>query len=195
MQVALYTCPSDSRPLTISYVDGQTIAFTSYLGVSGQTADKTPPAPATAARDGIFFCNSSVRMMDIRDGASNTLLIGERPPSADLLFGWWFAGGGYDGKLEAGDNLLGVREYNYARTAIEWTAAAGITPVDCPDTKVNFQLGTIRDTCDQIHFWSVHPGGANFALADGSVRFINYTSDPLMPALASRAGGESVGDY
>jgi len=40
------------------------------------------------------------------------------------------------------------------------------------------------------HFWSPHPGGANFALADGSVRLLNYSANALMPALASRAGGE-----
>jgi prepilin-type N-terminal cleavage/methylation domain-containing protein/prepilin-type processing-associated H-X9-DG protein len=195
IQVSFYTCPSDSRPLSISTVDGFLVSFTSYLGVSGQTADPRPPAPDTAARDGIFFMGSHVRMMDIQDGASNTLLIGERPPSWDLLFGWYFAGGGYDMEGEAGDNVLGVREYNYARSAIKWSEAAGITPITCADTYVNFQMGDIRNYCDQIHFWSMHPGGANFALADGSVRFITYQSDPLLPALASRAGGEIVGDY
>jgi prepilin-type processing-associated H-X9-DG protein len=43
-----------------------------------------------------------------------------------------------------------------------------------------------------FHFWSPHPGGANFAIADGSVRFIAYTANDIMPALASRAGGEAV---
>ena len=42
------------------------------------------------------------------------------------------------------------------------------------------------------HFWSVHPGGAHFAFADGSVRFLKYSADPILPALATRAGGESV---
>jgi len=192
--ITLYTCPSDERSLTPTDSEGFTIAFTSYLGVSGQTADATPPPPDTAARDGIFFSRSTVRIMDIRDGTSNTLLIGERPPSWDYLFGWWFAGGGYDMQCEAGDNVLGVREYNYARKAIEWIPSM-ITPIDCPDSSVFYQPGNIRNYCDQIHFWSLHPGGANFALADGSVRFITYTSDPLMPALASRAGDEPVGDF
>ena len=43
-----------------------------------------------------------------------------------------------------------------------------------------------------FHFWSPHSGGANFALADGSVRFLAYSADPVLPALATRAGGESV---
>ena len=43
-----------------------------------------------------------------------------------------------------------------------------------------------------FHFWSPHPGGAHFAFCDGSVRFLAYSADPMMPALASRAGGEVV---
>jgi prepilin-type processing-associated H-X9-DG protein len=41
-----------------------------------------------------------------------------------------------------------------------------------------------------FHFWSPHPGGANFALADGSVRFLPYAANDVLPALATRAGGE-----
>jgi prepilin-type processing-associated H-X9-DG protein len=41
-----------------------------------------------------------------------------------------------------------------------------------------------------FHFWSLHDGGAHFLFADGSVRFLAYAVAPLMPALASRAGGE-----
>jgi prepilin-type processing-associated H-X9-DG protein len=43
-----------------------------------------------------------------------------------------------------------------------------------------------------FHFWSLHPGGANFAFADGSVRFLAYSANPIMPALATREGGEVV---
>jgi prepilin-type processing-associated H-X9-DG protein len=45
-------------------------------------------------------------------------------------------------------------------------------------------------------FGSNHPGGATFALADGSVRFISETIPlPTLQALATRVGGEVVGDY
>ena len=46
--------------------------------------------------------------------------------------------------------------------------------------------------CDMFHFWSLHTGGAHFLFADGSVHFLNYGAAPLLPALASRAGGEAV---
>ena len=42
------------------------------------------------------------------------------------------------------------------------------------------------------HFWSPHGGGANFAFADGSVRFLAYSADAILPALATRNGGEVV---
>ena len=41
-------------------------------------------------------------------------------------------------------------------------------------------------------FWSLHPGGANFAFADGSVKFLRYSAADILPALATRAGGEAV---
>ncbi len=38
--------------------------------------------------------------------------------------------------------------------------------------------------------WSYHPGGASFALADGSVRFFAYRQNEVLDALATRASGE-----
>jgi prepilin-type processing-associated H-X9-DG protein len=49
---------------------------------------------------------------------------------------------------------------------------------------------TSANFCDFYHFWSNHPGGAYFVFADASVRFVPYSAAPLLPALATRAGGE-----
>lgn len=62
----------------------------------------------------------------------------------------------------------------------------------CQNGPYLFQPGDLRNNCDSFHFWSTHPGGANFAFADGSVRFLSYSADPIMPALATRSGGETV---
>ena len=43
-----------------------------------------------------------------------------------------------------------------------------------------------------LHNWSLHPGGANFAFCDRSVRSLRYEADAILPALATRAGGEVV---
>jgi len=126
---------------------------------------------------GILHWVSRVRVADIIDGTSNTLMVGERPPSSDLYYGWWFAGAGYDG-YGTGDVVLGAREYAYA------------SALGCPSNKVAFQAGNVNDSCDQVHFWSLHSGGANFLLGDGSVRFMSYSKDSILPQFASKSGGE-----
>ncbi|MGF1582400.1 MAG: DUF1559 domain-containing protein [Gemmataceae bacterium] len=52
-----------------------------------------------------------------------------------------------------------------------------------------------RDATDEsdLSFGSKHTGGANFAFADGAVRFLSETIDPLIyRAIGSRDGGETV---
>jgi prepilin-type processing-associated H-X9-DG protein len=45
-------------------------------------------------------------------------------------------------------------------------------------------------------FASLHPGGANFVMADGSVRFVQETIDfRVYQALSSIQGGEVAGNY
>jgi prepilin-type N-terminal cleavage/methylation domain-containing protein/prepilin-type processing-associated H-X9-DG protein len=185
--VPLYTCPADSRTLVTEFVreNGSApfvVALTAYLGVNGTNHRQ---------KDGLFYpvqnltgrCPPGVRIADIIDGTSNTLMVGERPPSRDMDFGWWFAGGGQTGDGE-GDVVLGVRETNDDPT---WPPTA-----QCGSGPYNFGPGAITNMCDLFHFWSMHSGGANFLHADASVHFLSYSVDATLPALATRAGGEVV---
>lgn len=169
--VRLFGCPADSRVSLGSRIIGGEPAFTSYLGVEGTDQ---------FSEDGVLYCDSRVRMTEIRDGKSNTLLIGERPPSANEMLGWWYAGWG-QGKDGSAEMLLGAREYN-----------VGTYGPDCPPGPYHFQPGQLRWQCDAFHFWSLHSGGSNFAFCDGSVRFIAYSADAIMPALATRAKADEM---
>src|SRR5262249_15927278 len=129
----------------------------------------------------IFYEDSAVRLADVTDGATNTLLFGERnhwDPNYDRLCprdpigtnGWWA----------------------YAGTADVLLSAA---------VPINYQVPAKATSCDQIKadrlsaFGSRHPGGANFALADGSVRFLSDTLTlTTLRRLSTRAAGEVISD-
>jgi prepilin-type N-terminal cleavage/methylation domain-containing protein/prepilin-type processing-associated H-X9-DG protein len=170
----LFVCPSDSLARDVAEAQREhiSVAFTSYLGVEGR--DLT-------TLDGVLFRDSRVRFTDITDGTSQTLLAGERPPSPDFQFGWWYAGAGQRFTGSA-DMILGVQERNVLPYAM----------VPCPQGVYTYGPGSIRNQCDMFHFWSFHVGGANFAFADGSVHFLPYSAVSVLPALASRSGGEVV---
>jgi prepilin-type N-terminal cleavage/methylation domain-containing protein/prepilin-type processing-associated H-X9-DG protein len=163
-----FSCPADTRTL----MAGKYAAFTAYLGVEGEDL---------FGEDGVLFRDSEVRLADITDGTSNTVVVGERPPSADEVLGWWYAGEGQAMKGSA-DMVLGVQELNVGSL---WGRG-------CPRGPYAFAPGRVSNQCDAFHFWSLHPGGANFLFGDGTVRFLSYSAAPLMPALATRAGGEVV---
>jgi hypothetical protein len=170
--VAVYGCPADARTHQPQPTRNRMAGLTSYLGASGTDF---------GGRDGVFYYGSRVRLADVTDGTSNTLAAGERPPSADMGYGWWYAGYGQDGRGSA-DSHLGVRERNLGGPAA-WT---------CDPGPYRFRRGHLGEQCDLFHFWSVHLAGGHFLMADGSVHFLGYGADGLLPALATRAGGDTA---
>jgi prepilin-type N-terminal cleavage/methylation domain-containing protein len=194
VSVPIYTCPSDQRPLVVTNVAGPpagggpvtstTVAFTSYQGNAGITGDFSDPAPS-----GVMFFQSHISLLQITDGTSQTIMVGERPPDSDLNFGWWFAGAGFDGS-GIGDVLNGAAEINYLNYIN--TQPAEFPNANCPSSAITFQGGLVQNPCMQVHFWSQHVGGSNFALADASVQFIPYSASDIIAALCTRNGGETV---
>lgn len=172
-------CPSDSRSDLVCNDGGNLAALTAYLGVNGKDQFRED-----GGQDGILYVNASVKMNQINDGTSNTLLVGERPPSNDLYYGWMWAGSGDSPFFGTTDVVLGVRER---------TAPGG--------PQEFFRPGTLNDPANihRYHFWSLHIGGGNWLFADGSVRFITYAAGTnmtgggitVLEAMASRGGGET----
>ncbi len=167
-----FHCPSVERRSAVAPDSGFEVTFSHFLGVSG----------GEKVGNGCLGTDTAVAFRDVTDGTAHTVLVGERPPSADSHFGWWYAGIGmsFDGSADA---HLRAREVNRTYLA----------PM-CPPGPYHFGPGRSDDMCDTFHFWSYHPGGANFAFCDGSVKFLRYSADAVLPALATRAGGEVVAE-
>lgn len=163
-------CPAGST-MVVEPEPGHRAAVTYYLGVSGDR---------DGADDGMLYYGYPVALKEIRDGTSNTLLFGERPPDANGHFGWWYAG--------VGTGLDGAADHHLAARALNRTFRAP----DCPFGPYGYTAGDSGDPCSSFHFYSEHPGGAHFAFADGSVRFLRYSAASVMPSLATRAGRESA---
>jgi prepilin-type N-terminal cleavage/methylation domain-containing protein/prepilin-type processing-associated H-X9-DG protein len=172
--IPVYTCRSDGRTrspqVTPQLGPGTPVALSSYLGVEGSDLYQD---------GGILFLDSAIRLSDVTDGTSNTLMVGERPASPDNFRGWWYAGVGQK-NTGSGNGVLGVREMNV------------VLPDACLPGPYHYAAGRFQNQCDLFHFWSPHAGGAQFVFADGSAHFLSYSADPIMPALATRAGGETV---
>jgi prepilin-type N-terminal cleavage/methylation domain-containing protein/prepilin-type processing-associated H-X9-DG protein len=185
--IPTYKCPSDDRQYKAEAADRESaIGLTGYLGVSGTNL---------RANDGVLYYNSAVKIKDISDGLSNTLLVGERPPGYNMVFGWWYNGTGqwdfsvsnppkYSGSCAV---LLGLAEIN-----IKGNANSSPELLLCPTGPYTFGPGSIQNPCDQFHYWSLHAGGSNFLLCDGSVHFFAYAAAPVLAQMATRAGGEPV---
>jgi prepilin-type processing-associated H-X9-DG protein/prepilin-type N-terminal cleavage/methylation domain-containing protein len=176
--VKVYQCPADDSQQYLHRTShGDVVAVTGYLGVTGLGTD-SPNRPS-----GVLYTGSLIRMTDITDGTTSTLLIGERPPTPDYENGWWYI---YSAVSEPVLAVRGLRQYA--------DSSANLRAYEtCPPGPYPYRDGGVNDICDVNHFWSRHRGGANFAFCDGSVRFVRYEADPILAALATRAGGEVVG--
>jgi prepilin-type processing-associated H-X9-DG protein len=170
--VTTFLCPADGRDLmTIASGNG---ALTSYVGVTG--SDNNVNVQFNGPTNGIFNISSKgIRLTDITDGTSNTLMVGERPPTANLFEGWWGA--------SDYDNLLSTQQLYGDLFGASGCVVPGL-----------FGPGSVNGPCngDGNHFWSLHSGGANWVFGDGSVRFLPYSASAMTLPLASRNGGEIV---
>jgi prepilin-type processing-associated H-X9-DG protein len=204
--VNTYVCPSDfipDNPFRTGPVSPTTrvYAIGSYGGNCGTQAH--PPTSATA--DGMFFQtgpatpqNPQIRIGDVFDGTSSTLLFGERSHvdrNYDTFFaaglttepmgawGWWAPSGGAFGISDVTMSSFSPINYKipFKQPGSGINTAAAFAPYDA--LRVN-------------SFGSQHPGGANFAMADGSVHFISdKISQAVLVALSTREGDEVVNEF
>jgi prepilin-type N-terminal cleavage/methylation domain-containing protein/prepilin-type processing-associated H-X9-DG protein len=216
--ISTLVCPADNiRQNPQNRGSGRFAAMTSYGGNGGTRS----MIPQRARVDGIFHETGnfsrpvagqiSVKLADITDGTSNTLLFGERyhgdgawdswlnapfdpAPSPPMLsmasYGTWAPTGQH---AIADVTMSGWVMINYSQpdqyippVTIPPMPPMPPPPIPWPSWEKNYEYRLCA-------FGSGHSGGANFCLADGSVRFIQDKMPiATLQALCTRSGGEVV---
>jgi prepilin-type N-terminal cleavage/methylation domain-containing protein/prepilin-type processing-associated H-X9-DG protein len=174
--VRIFLCPADNGPPSFTVFDGNgqalcDVAYGNYIAVNGNAG----VSGNEATNDGPFLENRRFKAVDISDGLSHTLFIGERASS--MSYTSW-----------TGAVTTGIVPSRRNPTATE-DAAALVLGHAGPHLPNN-PLVTDADA-----FSSNHSQGVNFLFGDGSVQSINSTiSTKVYDALASRAGNEVINE-
>lgn len=109
--------------------------------------------------DGVSGWRIGARMAQVVDGASQTVLVGEK----------WVAPRYYEGNCEAKDNG-GDNSSMYQGYDPDSSRKGG--PLQDTDGEKN-------DSNNWTNFGSAHPGGANVSFCDGSVRTVSYEGEDI----------------
>lgn len=178
VSIKTYVCPSDrgTGQFTImsqfskKLCDAATNSYAACYGFGGAIGEYP------ALGNGIFYRNSHTRFADIRDGASNTIAIGER---AALFCQSPWAGVPSDGTIRTNPDSPGL------------LAVIEEAPVLVMARTNPFPMNEYY--ASPYDFYSPHPTVGMFLFADGSVRPLRFNLSPLIwEALGTRAGGEIV---
>lgn len=210
--ISFFLCPSDPQPKTCSAYNSATFAGTNYMA-NGGTGDAFF-YDTRFPTDGIFWNSSYLRLCSATDGLSNTLFM------AESLRG---AGSTTTGSVPADPrrqtgSLASVAKTipnqpgtnpplsdSLCATATTWLGSHAIAWIwgQTPQTVFNTHEppNSLRPDCTSNgQGWfkasSMHSGGVNVLLGDGSVRFV---SDSIHLAtwrgLSTRQGGEVSGEF
>jgi prepilin-type N-terminal cleavage/methylation domain-containing protein/prepilin-type processing-associated H-X9-DG protein len=196
---SLFKCPSSASPYLLS----------EYAAVHHDVE-----TPINGDNHGVFFLNSRVRRLDVSDGLSSTLFLGEKLPLAGDL--GWLSGtrstlrntGTRINALTKWARINGRGSYSYSPAVDSQgfvlldTAPLGQASEDEVQRTQNelaagFPIvnGLPTNPTAVGGFESQHPGGVNFAFGDGSLRFLGNTIDmQVYQQLGHRADGQLLSE-
>ncbi len=186
--IATYVCPS-AKPPVDDYQNTGANKGMNYTGIPGsgivKMLDLEDSHCGDLAVDGTFFPNSRTRLDDIRDGTSNTIVVGERNHETRT----WLTGSYWTGS-EANKSQI----CTHSMKNVAW-------PINSDPEQIGYYVfsqiapaGASKVLLfNELFYGSRHPGGANFLFGDGSVQFLSESMDfTTYQRLATIAGGEVV---
>ncbi|WP_010583054.1 DUF1559 domain-containing protein [Schlesneria paludicola] len=180
-RINVYLCPSAPfrRAVPISGCDANDRAPGTYAVSTGSDDPYGTVAAGNPNNGAIVNCGSGkTAMRDLTDGATNTFLAGE---SAWNFADYTFTSGPCNGQIRWG---FGYWSSPYP-LATAFTTKGPFNP-----------KSRDGDSTRLSNFRSEHIGAVNMMLSDGSVRFFGENIDhKLLDSLATRAGGEVVGEF
>jgi prepilin-type processing-associated H-X9-DG protein len=205
VQMTVFLCPSANNPtatcpmvdvnLNLLPVANPFFARANYqYNMGWNDTSMTPPNTnyddPNVGCNGPIYRNSRVRLAGVTDGLSNTVFASEKTP--------YLADASWVGIIP------GYRHFAYNAFASIGTGGPGLN-YDYPASLLASHSGpSLYESPMVIHppnspvghtdeFYSLHPGGANVLMGDGSVRFVKQSMNLLAwQALSSRASGEVI---
>lgn len=215
--LSLFLCPSDGEnPLFQNDNTGDaTFAGNNYVACTGDGTDTN--YDTRAETNGMVWQNSEVGFKSLIDGSSNTLflsesLLGDQSAGSGLVENperqmARFRGGGLLDPGMGYDTPPGVNP-DIAMVAVasgNFDGRARASWIWGREHMVTFNTyiapnSNLPDVHRNGYGWfaarSLHTGGVNIGMADGSARFLNESIDPqIWRALGTRNGREVVTDF
>jgi prepilin-type N-terminal cleavage/methylation domain-containing protein/prepilin-type processing-associated H-X9-DG protein len=201
MQLAMMNCPStpggprmELKPNSPETKAGACGDYFSPTGVHLDINNSLPAASAFSSSSdlrgvlAIYNATTNVqnRISDVTDGTSNSIMLGECAGREDVWRKRTISA------LDYGSGNIRARGGAWATNDNVYTIGS--------QTTTSFGTGTstipgklaINNSNEYGHcFYSFHDGGANFAFADGSIKFLGESMDlRVLGSLVTRAGGE-----
>ena len=185
-----FQCPSARVPEHVANAQGidQRVPCT-YLacasGVNNSESGVEPFVGDAKVADGIFFHDSKVRIRDITDGVSQTVMVGES------LFDFNMWGADYADSLEVVDHwYIGSRELHPHLPDMSLDISEALGSTACPVNAFHRPDAPINDK--ELGYSSEHPGGVVMGFADGHIQFVPTTIDAVVwSAIGSRNRSET----
>jgi hypothetical protein len=192
--ITVYNGKLPANPPLPPFALSWTAASADYALPSGVRGDFSnlvyaPYGGGGGQRDGIMGVNTRSRIADVRDGTSNTMLVGERTGGSTIYLKnkpvtttpydiYGAANGGGWGDFMNGENWISGSLYDGTRGP-----DGGPCPINCSN-----QSGSC--------FHSFHVGGIHALMADGAVKFISENVNGYTFAgIITKAKGEIAGEF